>query len=138
MRNIAMFLPERLRLLNNCGAARRLSVRERLLSFLVLVAILFGVVLSPATAHAQGSDFAHVGEVLDIHESAPTAAHDPAEQAPDMPGQPASHHHCTIALEVIAPAILAAPAMPEGLLCPAISRTLASYAQAPPTEPPAA
>ena len=133
-----MFLAEKLRLPNNCGAARGRLVRARLLSFLVLIAILFGVVLSPATAHAQRFDFAHAGEVLDIHESAPTVAHDPANQTPDVPGQPLSHHHCTIALEVIAPAILGAPSMRKGLLRPAISRTLASYAQAPPTEPPAA
>lgn len=138
MRTIVLSLAEKMRLLNSCGTARRLTVRGRLFSFLVLVAILFGVVLSPTTAHAQGSDLAHAGEVLDIHGSVPIAAHDPAEQAPDMPGQPASHHHCTIALEVIAPAILTVPAMPQGLLRPAVSRTLASYAQAPPTEPPAA
>ena len=138
MRTKSIILAKKLRLLNNCGAARRFSVRERLLSFLMLIAILFGVALLPATAHAQGFDFAHAGEVLDIHESAPTVAHDPPDQAPDVPGQPASHHHCTIALEVIAPAILAAPAMREALLRPEISRNLASYAQAPPTEPPAA
>ena len=138
MRTIAMFLAEKMRLLYICRAARRIFVRERLLSFLMLIGILFGVVLSPATAHARVSSFAHAGEVLIIHESAPTAAHDPAQQVPDVPGEPAFHHHCTIALEVIAPAILAAPAMPEGLLRPAISRTLASYAQAPPTQPPSA
>ena len=138
MPTIAMFLAEKRRLPNNCGAARCRAVRERLVSFLMLIGILFGVVLSPATAHAQISGSGHAGEVLLIHEAASTSAHDPAEKGPDMPGQPASHHHCTIALEVIAPVILAAPAMREGLRRPAISRSLASYAQAPPTEPPAA
>ena len=130
--------PAKTRLLNYFFAVRRVSVRGRLLSFLMLFGILFGAVLLPATAHAQGSDFAHAGEVLDIHESAPTAAHNPAEQAPDVPGQAASHHHCTIALEVIAPAIFAAPEIRDRLLRPAISRTLVSHAEAPPTEPPAA
>lgn len=133
-----MFLAEKLRLLNNCGAARRLSVRERLLSFLMLMCILFGVLLSPATAHAQIAGVGHAGEVLIIHESTSASAFDPVQKTPDVPGLVVSDHHCTISLEVIAPAILAAPAMHEGLLHPAISRTLASYAQAPPTEPPTA
>ena len=133
-----MFLAEKLRLPNNCGAARRLSVRERLFSFLMLIVILFGVVLSPATAHAQISGIGHAGEIRMIHESTSISVDDASHKAPDVPGQAAIHHHCTIALEVIAPAILAAPAMHEGLLHPAVSRTLASYAQAPPTEPPTA
>lgn len=118
--------------------ARSITVRGRLLSFLVLVAVLFGGVVAPAVAHERGADFDHVGEVLDIHESASTAAHDSSGKVPDMPGQPATHHHCTIALEVVAPALLPAAQMSEALPPPAISRTLASLAQAPPTEPPAA
>lgn len=118
--------------------ATRLTVRGRLLSFLVLVAILFGGVVAPAIAHERGAEFDHAGEVLDIHEGVSTAAHDPAEKSPDMPGQPATHHHCTIALEVIAPALVSALRMDEALPPPAGSRTLASLAQAPPTEPPAA
>lgn len=118
--------------------ARRMSVRGRLLSFLVLIGILFGGVLSPAMAHTPESGVEHVGEVLDVHEASSPAAHDPTEKAPEMPGQPAAHHHCTIALEVMAPSILAAPAMREAQFRPAISRVLVSYAQAPPTEPPSA
>lgn len=121
-------------------AARRLPERARLLSLLLLIGILFSGVVSPAVAHTQETGVVHADEVLNVHESLSTAAHDASRKAPDMPGQPASHHHCTIALEVIAPAILAVPEMPEGLLGPAISRTLASYAQArrpshPPPEP---
>ena len=104
----------------------------------MLIGILFGIVLSSATAHAQISGIGHAGEVLIIHDSTPTSADGAPHKAPDVPGQPASHHHCTIALEVIAPAIFAAPEIRDGLLCPAISRTLVSHAEAPPTEPPAA
>lgn len=118
--------------------ARRVSVRGRLLSFLVLIGILFGGVVSPAIAHTPESGVMHVGEVLDVHEAASPAAHDPTEKAPEMSGQPASHHHCTIALEVTTPSILAAPALREAQFLPAISHVLVSYAQEPPTEPPAA
>lgn len=118
--------------------ARRVSVRGRLISFLLLIGILFGGVLSPAMAHAPDSGVLHVGEVLDVHEDAAPAAHDPTEKAPTMPEQPASHHHCTIALEVTAPSILAELELREAQFRPALSRVLASYAQAPPTEPPAA
>lgn len=118
--------------------ARRLSVRGRLISFLVLIGILFGGVLSPAMAHTPEIGVVHVGEVLDVHEAASPAAHDSTEKVPDMPGQPAAHHHCTIALEVTAPSILTAPAMRAAQFRPSISRVLASYAQEPPAEPPAA
>lgn len=118
--------------------ATRFAVRGRLLSFLVLIGILFGGVVAPAVAHERGADFDHAGEVLDIHESASTAANDPSGKIPDMPGQPVSHHHCTIALEVVAPAVAPATRLGEAPPSPAISRTLASLAQAPPTEPPAA
>lgn len=118
--------------------ARRMSVRGRLLSFLVLIGILFGGVLSPAMAHTPEFGIVHVGEVLDVHEDSSPAAHDPSGNAPDMPGQPAAHHHCTIALEVTAPVVVPATRMSEVLPRPAISRILASLSQAPPTEPPAA
>lgn len=128
----------RARLPKYYGPATRLAVRGRLLSFLVLIGILFGGVAAPAIAHERGAAFDHAGEVLDIHDAASTAAHEPTGKTPDMPGQPASHHHCTIALEVIAPAVALATRMGEALPPPAISRTLASLAQAPPTEPPSA
>lgn len=118
--------------------ARRVPVRGRLLSFLVLIGILFGGVVSPAIAHTPESGVMHVGEVLDVHEAASPAAHDPTEKAPNMPGQPASHHHCTIALEVTAPSILAAPMSGQAQFRPAMSSVLNSYAQEPPTEPPLA
>lgn len=120
------------------GPATRFVVRGRFLSFLVLIGILFGGVVAPAVAHERGAEFGHAGEVLDIHEATSTAAHDPTGKVPDMPGQPATHHHCTIALEVVAPAVVPASRMSEALPSPAISRSLASLAQAPPTEPPAA
>ena len=113
-------------------------MRGRLLSFLVLIGILFGGVLSPAIAHAHESGAELFGEVLDVHEPTLTAAQDPAEKAHDLPGQPAAHHHCTIAVEVSAPTVLAAPKMREAEHGSTISRVLASYAQKPPTEPPAA
>ena len=96
-----------------------------------------GIVMSPATAHAQMSGIGHSSEVLNFQESAFASADDAAQKAPDLPGQPVSHHHCTIALEVMAPALVAAPEIRDGLLRPAISRTLVSYPEAPPTEPPA-
>lgn len=138
MQIVAISLIRKMRLLDNCFAATRLPMRARLVSYLLLIGILFGGVVSPAIAHAKEIGVVHAGEVLDVHEAASTAAHDPSEKAPDMPGQPASHHHCTIALEVAAPLV----ALPSPLRAvppvPALSRTLVSSAQAPPTEPPAA
>ena len=138
MRTIAGPLSGKMRLLDNCRAARWLPVRSRLLSFLVLVSILFGGVLSPAISHAREVGVEHVGEVLDVHEAVSTAAHDSSEKAPDMPGQPASHHHCTIALEVEAPLVVLPSPLRAVPPVPALSRTLISSAQAPLTEPPAA
>ena len=138
MQIIAIFMTDKMRLRNNLCTARRVAVQHRLLSFLMLIGILFGGVISPAIAHAREPGIEHVGEVLDVHEANSTASHDPSNNAPDMPGQPAAHHHCTIALEVRAPHILSATVMCGIQFRPAISRVLVSYAQEPPTEPPAA
>lgn len=125
-------------LLCSITPAKRSPMHGRLLSIFLIVSVLFGGVLSPAIAHAQGSSFEHAGEVLDVHESASTSVHDSAEEAPDMPGQPAAHHHCTIALEVQAPLVVLPASLRAVPPVPALSRALVSSAQAPPTEPPAA
>ena len=56
----------RSRLPKYSGPAKRFAVRGRLLSFLVLIGILFGGVVAPAVAHERGAEFDHAGEVLDI------------------------------------------------------------------------
>lgn len=121
--------PGKTRLLNYYFALRRAAVRGRIFALLMLIGILFGILLSPTAAHAQISSIVPAGEVVTIHESTPTSVVGAAHKAPDVPEKPATHHHCTIALEVIAPAIFIAAEIRDGLLRPAINGTLVSHAE---------
>lgn len=126
------------RLSQDRGAARRPAVQRTLLLLLVLIGILFGGIVAPAVAHESNVDLVHAGEVLDLHDTVEGSPDDQSNKAPDTPGEPASHHHCTIALEVSAFAAASDAPLREALLLPSLCRSMTSRAQAPPTEPPAA
>ena len=85
----------------NAPYASRMTMRRRIVSLLVLLAVFFGSTVAPALAHA-GDGFAHATEVVDVHEDeAPVASSDHKNQSDTKESGNSSsvafHHHCTCA-----------------------------------------
>ena len=113
-------------------------MRGRIISLLLILAVLFGGAIAPAIAHAQGESDVHVSEILDLHEADPAAGDDQQKPASGMPGETAAHHHCTVGLAATGPDICLMAGAGQKAFQPATANLLASYAQAPPTQPPSA
>ena len=113
-------------------------MRGRFISFLLILAVLFGSAVAPAIAHAQGDSDVHVSDILDVHEGDATAGDDQEKPASGMPGESAAHHHCTAGLTASGPDICLVDASRQAIVRPASTRLLVSHAQAPPTQPPSA
>lgn len=113
-------------------------MRVRLLSLLLILAVLFGGAIAPALAHAQGEADVHVSEILDVHADNPASSDDSKKPVSGMPGETAAHHHCTIGLTATGPDICLLDDAGQAIIPPADLRLLVSHAQAPPTQPPSA
>lgn len=117
-------------------SATRRGMRGALLPFLVLFAVLFGEAHSPALAHGVQE---HHGTMAVIGHAAAEIAEERHEQrAPESGQETLQHHHCPVAMAAgmgMGSDLLLAR---RELLSPGKARVLASYALAPPVEPPLA
>lgn len=113
-------------------------MRDRLISLLLILAVLFGGAIAPAIAHAQVEPDVHMSEILDLREADTKTGDDQQKPASGMPGEGASHHHCTVGLAASGPDICLVADANQKAFQPATANLLASYAQAPPTQPPSA
>jgi hypothetical protein len=114
-------------------------MRRRIISLLLILAVLFGSAIAPAVAHAQGDFDIHVSEILDVHVGEASTGDDQQKPAPGMPGETATHHHhCAVGLAATALDICMADVIRQSSLRPSATRLLVSHAQAPPTQPPSA
>lgn len=117
-------------------AATQHLMRGRISSLLVLIGLLFGIVVMPAMAHASSHEPAHATEILDVREigEAEHSGSNGAEK--DMPCHAATHHHCSIALQLDAPRISLSRLAKSPLVRPASTAPLRSQSHAPPLDPP--
>ena len=113
-------------------------MRGRFISLLLVLAVLFGSAVAPAIAHAQGDSAVHVSDTLDVHAADAPTGDDQQKPASGMPGESSAHHHCTVGLTTIGPDIYLMAGINQTAFQTAITNLLASYAQAPPTQPPSA
>lgn len=113
-------------------------MRGRFISLLLILAVLFGSAIAPAIAHAKGEDVVHASEVLDVHDADAPPDDDRQKPASGMPGETASHHHCTVGLTATAPEVCLLAGARQTTIRPAATRLLTSFAHAPPTQPPSA
>lgn len=121
------------------AAANRKSMQGRLISFFVMLAILFGSIVVPATAQAEDIVASHGSDIMVVLEHGEDADHgDSHEQDGDAPCHAVSHHHCSIALAVDASALKLGFALRDAGNPPFATSAMSSFSQAPPTEPPAA
>lgn len=115
---------------------RRRAMSAFLARLILAVSLLFGSVVVPAMA---GEEAGHSMEIVDADCDILGASGDADEKSPD--GAPAlhiDHHHCSACAELNGR--VQATGMPgsNGLLFRGPATVLASYATAPPTQPPAA
>ena len=113
-------------------------MRGRFISLLLILAVLFGGVIAPAVAHAQGESDVHMSEILDLHQVDATTGDDQQKPASGMPGETAAHHHCTVGLAARGPDIRLVANATQKAFQPTTANLLVSYSQAPPTQPPSA
>lgn len=118
-------------------AGSRCPMRGRLLSILVMFAILFGSLAMPETAHAENLAVGHGIEVLEVHDHADADEKDQRQNGA-APCHALVHHHCSIAIAVDADAASLLVWNAKAGVMPLIVRPMPSLALAPPTEPPAA
>ena len=109
----------------------------RLLSIVMVIALLCGGALSPAIAHARDAGGEHAAERLQLTKAHSTLDSKPGDQS-DKSDQADMHHHCTIAVQADTPAVEPAAPIVRAATNPPLSRILGSLAQAPPIEPPSA
>lgn len=121
------------------AAANRQSMQGWLVSLFVMLAIFFGSIVVPATAHAEDVLAAHGSEMVALLEHADDADHgNNHEQDGDAPCHVVSHHHCSMALAVDAPALKLDFALRDAGTTALAASAMSSFSQAPPTEPPSA
>jgi hypothetical protein len=110
-------------------------MQKRLYNLLSFVTLIFGVLVIPATAHAEDLAEVHTRDVLAILDH---TDHDGQNHDGDAPCHATVHHHCSIAVASNNGAAISEQP-PAGVLIPiATSPAMSSFAQAPPTEPPSA
>lgn len=113
-------------------------MRGRIVSLLLILAVLFGGAIAPAIAHAQGESDMHVSEILDVHAADANTGDDQQKPAPGMPSETAAHHHCTVGLAAAGAEICLLTNISQAMVGPQVARQLVSHTQAPPTQPPSA
>lgn len=122
---------------HNIAATSR-AMRGMLTSLMLVFAILVGNVIMPTIAHAQAAQVGHSAEALDGHEHDVSSDEDSQKPDGEKPCHAIAHHHCSAALRAELPAIAMTPVSPRLKAIPLSLAKLASFSQAPPTEPPAA
>lgn len=110
-------------------------MRGRFVSLFVLFALIFGAVVLPATSHAEDFNEIHASDILKIAEH---NDHQGNGEKSDAPCHAVVHHHCNVALAADGLTDFAAFVAMDELITLASSPAMSSFAQAPPTEPPAA
>lgn len=114
-------------------------MRGRFVSLFVLLAILFGGIVVPATAHAEDAMAAHGSEMFAVFEHADDADHgDDHQDTGDQPCQVVTHHHCSMALAVDGSLLTLSSMLRDANISGLKAASMSSLSQAPPTEPPAA
>jgi hypothetical protein len=113
------------------------------LSFLVLLAVLFGSTGAPALAHSGTDNLMRACEVIDVHEndSPPTqSAFKKQNGEPDGGTVPPSayHHHCACALKADTFTPIFGAFRNAEIFSSSLVTAMASHLTAPLTEPPAA
>lgn len=115
----------------------------RVIRMFLVMAMLFGSMMSPAIAHAAGPHAAHLLESahveLDFDHVAMDADHNSDQSSPDGQERTLPHHHCANSLALISPYL-----MPTLMVAriqtfgPRLSAAMASWKAVPPTQPPSA
>ena len=116
-------------------------MRGRLTSLLTMIALAFGLLVVPAIAQAQNdSGEAVVAQLYqqNAFETPDTDDHGKSNPDSGVPCQCQIHHHCCVGLQVDAIADASGLAVTSGPGVPSLIAALATFSQAPPTEPPAA
>ena len=110
---------------------------QRLVLFLVLMTMLFGVFAAPDQAHANDIDVDHAAAHSAVHQQVEPSGDGEGEEN-SSPCHAVVHHHCSIAIssENSADALLLP--VRSGQLKPFDYRALASLSSVPPTQPPSA
>lgn len=126
----------RLRL--NKANASCANMQGRITALLLVFAILFGSVIMPTIAHAQAASASHSEEFLELHEHDEAGDQDTQKQDGDKPCHAVAHHHCSIALRVETSAMAMPSPRLQNSFVLSSTAAMASFSQAPPTEPPAA
>lgn len=127
-----------LNLLISGRTGSRYPMRGRLLSMLLAIAILFGSLVAPETAHAENLSSGHGIEVLEVHDHAEADDQEDQQQNGGSPCHALVHHHCGIAIAIDAGAASLLVWSAKAAVMPLIVRPMASLTLAPLTEPPAA
>ena len=126
------------RLRPNKANASCANMQGKITALLLVFAILFGSVIMPTIAHAQAPSASHSEEFLELHEHDEAGDQDTQQQDGDKPCHAVAHHHCSIALRVETDAMTIPSTWLQNSFVPSSPAAMASYSQAPPTEPPAA
>ena len=102
----------------------------------LLIALLFGSVVVPAMA---GAEAGHMMEILDVDCDIFALSADTDETPSDStPPLDRDHHHCSACAELNGRSSISDMLESNGLFFRGPAAVLASYATAPPTQPPAA
>ena len=125
------------RLRPNRANASCTKMQARIIALFLVFAILFGSVIMPTIAHAQAASASHAEDILELHGHDEAGDQGTQKQDGDKPCHAVVHHHCSIALRVEAAEIAMPAAWLQNSFVPTSPAAMASYSQAPPTEPPA-
>lgn len=126
---MTVFLPRR------AATANRKIMRGRITNLFVLLALIFSAVIVPATAHAQDLSEVHANDMLT---NVDHSDHETPDHDGDLPCHAVVHHHCSVALAYEGHAVTSERLATGEVIPLAASPAMSSFAQAPPTEPPAA
>lgn len=103
---------------------------------IVTISLLFGSAVVPAMA---GAEAGHAMEIIDVDCDVVAASPDADERSPDnAPPLHIDHHHCSACAELNDRSAISEMFVSGDLVFGQSATVLASYATAPPTQPPAA
>lgn len=116
-------------------------MEARVIRVLLVMAMLFGSMMSPTIAHASGQEMVHLFEgahgVMYFDLEAMDAAHDGGNSSPDASENLLPHHHCASSFALVAPyALLNVTLDRLEMFLPHMAVALGSWTTAPPTQPP--
>lgn len=115
---------------------RRRAMSAFLARLAITLSLLFGSIVVPAVA---GAEAGHAMEIIDDGCDVVAASADPDERSPDnAPPLHIDHHHCSACAELNGRSPVPDIFVSSALFFGRPATVLASYATAPPTQPPAA